>query len=164
MPADAPSPEIRLLLELIDRAYDRKSWHGPTLRGSVRGLTPDLALWRPQPARHNIVEQALHASYWKYAARRRLTGEKRGSFALKGSNWFPVSGPLTDAAWSDHVGLLDSEHKALRNAVASFPPARLDAPLGDGKYTCLGLILGIASHDLYHAGQIQLLKRLHDSA
>jgi hypothetical protein len=163
MPADAPSPETRLLLELIDRAYDRKSWHGPTLRGSVRGLTPDIVLWRPQPARKNIAEQVLHAAYWKYAVRRRLTGEKRGSFALKGSNWFPVTGLASNGDWATQVGLLDSEHKALRAAVASFPPARLETPVGDGKYTSAGLILGIASHDLYHAGQIQLIKRLHDS-
>jgi hypothetical protein len=164
MPADEPSPEIRLLLELIDQAYDRKAWHGTNLKGSIRGLGVDIVLWRPRADRHNIAEQVLHAAYWKYAARRRLTGARRGSFPLKGSNWFPVTDDLTDDQWGAHVGLLDSEHGALRQSVSTLPLAMLSQPLGDGAYTCRALILGIASHDLYHAGQIQLIKRLHRSA
>ena len=163
MPADDPSPEIRLLLELIDQAYDRKAWHGTNLRGSLRGLGADDVLWRPGENRHNIAEQVLHASYWKYAARRRLTGAKRGSFPLKGSNWFPVADDLTPKEWSAHIALLDAEHGSFRETVSTLPPDRLSQPLGDGAYTGRALILGVASHDLYHAGQIQLIKRLQGS-
>jgi hypothetical protein len=79
---------IELLLGLLDEAFERKAWHGPNLRGSLRGLDAKAAAWRPGPGRHNIWETAVHAAYWKYAVRRRLTGEKRGSFARGGSNWF----------------------------------------------------------------------------
>ena len=92
----AVSP-VDLLVRLLDQAYERRSWHGPNLRGSVRGVSAAVAAHRPAEGRHNIWEVALHAAYWKYVVRRRLLGEKRGSFPLKGSNWFPrpASRPTT---------------------------------------------------------------------
>jgi uncharacterized damage-inducible protein DinB len=153
-------PEIRLLLDLLDQAYDRKAWHGPNLKGSIRGLDAEQAAWRPGPGRHSIAEQVLHAAYWKYAARRRLRGDKRGSFPIKGSNWFPVSGGLTEAEWRGHSRLLDAEHRVLRAAVAGLSPERLYETPAGSKVPSVALIQGIAAHDIYHAGQIQLLKRL----
>ncbi len=148
------------LLGLFDEAFDHKAWHGPNLRGSVRGLDAEQAVWRPDPGRKNIAEQVLHAAYWKYTVRRRLTGEKRGSFPLKGSNWFTVLGPLDPLEWRGHLRLLDEEHRALRLAIVEFPADRwLEKPIGS-KYPHHESVRGIAAHDLYHAGQIQLLKRL----
>ena len=138
-------------LPLLDEAFEKKSWHGPNLRGSIRGLSAEETLWRPAPNRHNIWEVAVHCAYWKYAVRRKLTGMKRGSFTLSGSNWFPRTGPPDAAAWKRDVALLAAEHKELRRVVAA-----LKAP----KPAQLFLIRGVAAHDLYHAGQIQLLKRL----
>tara|TARA_B100000315_G_scaffold247767_1_gene276918 strand:+ start:4729 stop:5124 length:396 start_codon:yes stop_codon:yes gene_type:complete len=89
----ATAAEIRVLLAQIDEAYDHQSWHGSNLKGSLRGVTPRQAVWRPGPKRHNIWEIATHAAYWKYAAWRRLTAAKRGSFALDGSDWFPSPAP-----------------------------------------------------------------------
>ncbi len=62
----ATDPQIRLLLRELDQAYDKKAWHGTTLRGSLRGLTVKEARWRPARGRHNIWELVLHAAYWKY--------------------------------------------------------------------------------------------------
>ena len=148
------------LLFLIDTAYDRVSWHGPNLRGSLRGVTPDLAAWRPGANRHNIWELAVHAAYWKYVAWRRLTNAKRGSFALAGSNWLerPVTPTMT--AWRDDLALLDHAHTTLRSAIAALNPADVDRPFAPRGLTRRALITGVAAHDIYHAGQIQLLKRL----
>src|SRR6266545_3527236 len=92
-----PLPEIAVLLTFIDEAFDRRSWHGPNLRGSIRGISAQQALWRPAPGRHNIWELVLHAAYWKYVVRRRITGEKRGSFVLGGSNYFQSPDSPDDA-------------------------------------------------------------------
>src|SRR5215467_5821723 len=80
--------EITNLVAMIDEAYAGPAWHGPCLRGALRGVTAEEAAWRPASGRHNIWEVAVHTAYWKYAVRRRLTAEKRGGFAEKGSNWF----------------------------------------------------------------------------
>lgn len=142
-------------LEQFDEAFDKTSWHGPNLRGSLRGVDADTAAWRPAPGRHNIWELTVHAAYWKYVARRRLTGAKRGSFALKGSNFFqrPVDGSAK--AWKADIALLENEHRLLREVVSGILSSRTKPSA-----QALRLVRGIAAHDLYHAGQIQLLKRL----
>jgi hypothetical protein len=146
-----------VLLAQVDRAYDRHSWHGTNLRGSLRRVTPENAVWRPHPSRHNIQEVTVHCAYWKYAVTRRITGEKRGAFPLTGSNWFPREG--ADAGlWAADLRLLDECHRRLRAAVATLDARGLARR--SGAETFVGLVAGVIAHDLYHAGQIQLLKRL----
>jgi hypothetical protein len=145
---------LTLLLANLDEAYEKRAWHGTNLRGSLRGVNVDEALWRPDEKRHNIWELTVHAAYWKYAVRNRLEKGKRGSFALKGSNWIASPATASEADWKKIVKLLDDEHDRLRETVAALTPKRLS----DSK--TLRLVYGIAAHDLYHAGQIQLIKRL----
>ena len=159
----APAPELRQLLFLIDTAYDKVSWHGPNLRGSLRGMTPALASWRPAPERHNIWELIVHAAYWKYVAWRRLTGAKKGSFPLDGSNFLTRPVTPTAAALRADVELLDEMHRVLREAAAAVRPNDLDRGSEQRGVTKRALLTGVAAHDLYHAGQIQLLKRMAKS-
>jgi uncharacterized damage-inducible protein DinB len=159
----ATPPDLRQLLFLIDTAYDRVSWHGPNLRGSLRGITPAFASWRPGAGRHNIWELIVHAAYWKYVAWRRLTGAKRGSFPLAGSNFIERPVAPTARALRDDLALLDEMHVMLRTAAAAVRPADLDTGSAQRGVTKRALLTGIAAHDLYHAGQIQLLKRLAKS-
>ncbi len=147
---------VTMLLALLDEAFDHKAWHGTTLLGSLRGMDEETAARRPAAGRHNIWETAIHAAYWKYAVRRRLTGGKRGRFALAGSNWFERPGG--GATLAADLRLLVAEHRALREVVAGLSERALDDRVGAG--TKAFLIRGAAAHDLYHAGQIQLLKRL----
>ena len=154
-----PDRSIQTLIALVDQAYDHRSWHGTNLKGSIKGLRAREVVWRPSPKRHNIWEIVVHAAYWKYAVRRRLTGEARGSFPLKGSNWFARSGH-DQQGWIDDVRLLVNEHALLKRAISLLRPEALGRRARGGTTTNLALITGIAAHDLYHAGQIQLLKKL----
>jgi hypothetical protein len=154
------NPLVAMLLEIVDQAFDHKSWHGTTLRGSLRGLTPEEALWRPGPKRHNIWELALHAAYWKYVVRRRLAGEAVGSFERKPSNWPDIPDPANGSAWKRDVGFLESEHRKLREVVGGLSPVELSLRSPRGVWTYAEEIHGVAAHDLYHTGQIQLIKRL----
>jgi hypothetical protein len=151
---------ISQLVAIVDQAYDRRSWHGTNLRGSIRGISAREAAWRPRADRHNIWEIVVHAAYWKYAVRRRLAGERRGSFELKGSNWFKRPDRLDEKSWRDDVALLERTHRSLRSAIERLPAADLDRKPPGSTVSNFALIAGIAAHDLYHAGQIQLLKRL----
>ena len=151
---------IELLLRLLDQAYNRQAWHGTNLRGALRGLSCEQALWRPARGRHNIWEIMVHAAYWKFCVRRHLTGQRDERFPRKGSNWFPLPEPALAAHFKGDLTLLDREHGALRQAVADFPASRLGRTPAGRRYRFEQYIQGAASHDLYHAGQIQLIKRL----
>ena len=144
-----------LLMALLDEAYSKKTWHGPNLRQSLKGVSAKQAAWRPASGRHNIWEIALHAAYWKYAVRRRLEGGKRGSFVLQGSNFFtrPQNGDATEAAWRRDRTILETEHRELEKTIRQV----LNTPLATKR---LGMIYGVAFHDVYHAGQVRLLRRL----
>jgi hypothetical protein len=144
-----------LVLALLSEGYSRKTWHGPNLRQSLKGVSASQAAWRPAPGRHNIWELALHSAYWKYAVRRRIEGGKRGSFVLKGSNFFarPEEGKATEEAWRADLALLEREHKDLEEAIRRV----LKTPRAK---KLLPALYGVAFHDIYHAGQIRLLRRL----
>ena len=156
-----------MIVSILDQAYDKPSWHGTNLRGSLRGVTAEEAAWRPAPERHNIWEIALHAAYWKYTVLRQIRGEKRGSFPLAGSNWFPRPDPAncddSGGAWKSDLDLLGDMHRRLRAAAAAMPADRLRHVPDGSKFTYSALLRGVAMHDVYHAGQIQLLKRQYAS-
>jgi hypothetical protein len=153
-------PRVRLLLEILDQGFNRKGWHGTTLRGSLRGVTPAEALWRPGPGRHNIWELTLHTAYWKYVVRCRLAGAAVGSFDRRPSDWPEIPTPANPRAWKADVALLDAEHAKLREVVLRLRPTALEARSPRGVWTGAEEIHGVAAHDLYHTGQIQLIKRL----
>lgn len=152
---DASVETSTLILAVLDEAYEKRTWHGPNLKQSIRGLTARDAAWRPAAGRHNVWELTLHAAYWKYALRRRIEGGKRGSFALKGSNFFarPQRGKENESAWAEDKKLLEREHRALRASVQEVLQTRRGEKL-------LAQLWGIAFHDIYHAGQIRMLRRL----
>lgn len=140
---------------LFEQAFTQRAWHGPNLWQSLKGVNAKQAAWRPARGRHNIWEETLHAAYWKYVVRRRLEGGKRAGFVLVGSNFFPrpEAGKLTDAAWKADKEILRSEHEALRKAITNALRKPLTPKLGT-------MLWGVAFHDIYHAGQIRLLRRL----
>lgn len=152
--------EMEILLKLLEESFIKKAWHGPNLRGSVRGITIEEAAWRPAPDRHNMWEILVHCAYWKYIVRRRILGEKKGSFPWKGSNWFKRPLVLTKAALSRDIALLEETHRTMVEAIASLPIKELKRIPKNSKVRNEAIIRGIASHDVYHAGQIQLLKKL----
>ncbi len=143
-----------LLLHLVAQSYDEKAWHGPNLRSSLRGLTAAEAAWTPGPGRHSIWELALHCAYWKYVVVRKLEGGKRGSFLRSPSNFPSLPDTVDTRAWKADLAFLDETHRGLRKALVR--PAQ-DAA---ARVKLHHLIEGIASHDVYHAGQIRLLIRL----
>ncbi len=147
------SPQI--ILALLDEGYEKRTWHGPNLKQALRGVSSKHAAWRPASDRHNIWEEAVHAAYWKYEVRRRIEGRKSGSFALNGKNFFarPEKGKQNEAAWQADKKLLEREHRALRATVIK----ALKTPR---RAKFIAQLYGVAFHDVYHAGQIRLLRRL----
>ncbi len=160
-PHHTVSPLIGILLKNIDEGYKLKAWHGPNLKGSLRGLSLEEVCWRPGPGRHNIWEIVIHVAYWKYVVRRRILGEKRGSFPETGSNWFlrPVRKSID--FWNEDLRLLDEMHRGMRETIEGLVPSDLSRCPGGSRVDIQSTVAGIAAHDIYHAGQIQLIKRLY---
>lgn len=160
MPKPTSASTISLLHHLVDQAYSRPAWHGPNLRNSLRGITAAQASWRPAAGRHNIWEIMLHAAYWKYIGCRRLRGGDVAPFPRKGSNWF-ASPEVADAkAWRQDLKLLDLMHREFCEALKEVRERDLNRPARGSKQSNLEIIMGVATHDLYHAGQIRILRRL----
>src|SRR5438046_7305507 len=108
----------------------------------------------------NICRTLCQSAYLKYSVSRRFVDRQRGSFQYKGSNWFRAPHEMTDRAWKADVALLDQMHRLLRDAVTRLSSGDLRRTPRGKKVSNFALLSGIAAHDLYHAGQIQLLKRL----
>ena len=139
-----------------------KPWHGgPTVLGALRGVSPEVASWKPYPDRHSIWDLVLHVAYWDYAVTRRLTDAPRGEFPRGPANWPRRIDGDPETAWREDKNLLREQHDALLHALMSLDPSLLDKPAGGrGNTTYADLITGVMLHDTYHAGQIQMLKRL----
>ncbi|UCE65953.1 MAG: DinB family protein [Candidatus Zixiibacteriota bacterium] len=154
------NPKIDVLLQTCDQAYIKEAWHGANLRGSIRGLSLKELLWRPNPKRHNIWEIVLHCAYWKYAVWRRITDGMRGAFPRGPSDWPKLPDRPDVKKWKEDLALLEEWHRKLRGEIMNFPPSKLDDKPKSSRVSFIRTFYGISSHDLYHAGQIQLLKRL----
>lgn len=153
-------PRIASLLHALDAAFDGRGWHGPTLVGSVRGMTEAEAGWRPAPDAHNAWEVVVHAAYWTYRVLRHVAAEPPARFDEAGSDFF--ARPADGRTLAADLDRLRDWHRRFVEAVAAFDPERL-GDVAYGEYTFQDVIAGVAAHDVYHAGQIRLLGRLQKS-
>lgn len=135
------------LSRVLDEGYGPGAWHGPDFKAALADVGPDLAFWRPAPGRHNIAEIALHHAFCVRNVRGQLSGATPEPFVLEGEDWFDASG----LSWPEIQRVMEMEQSRLAAVVADAQP---DAER-------FNLVLGIACHAIYHAGQVQLLKRLH---
>jgi hypothetical protein len=151
-----------LLVWNLQPPAGRRNWHGgPSPVGALRGVTAAAAAWRPAPGRNTIWELSLHIAYWKYTVRRHLEGGASARFPRRPANFPAQPDPANEPAWTRDVALLRGEHERLVAAVRALSGDRLGRVPPEGRRWTFGeLVLGIAAHDAYHTGQVQLLKRL----
>lgn len=157
-------PPLSSVIDIIDPPKGFKPWHGgPTCMGSLRGVDHKQAAWKPAHDRHSIWELALHIAYWKYAVCRYLNENAGAGFERSPANWPEVSDASADS-WKRDKDLIRRHHRVLTEAIRNFPDSRLnDKIAADKNWTFSQLIAGIMAHDVYHIGQIQLMKRLYGS-
>lgn len=161
------------LVLALDGAFHGRGWQGPTLLGSIRGVSPSEAVVVPAPLQHSIWGLVLHAAYWKYAVCYRIA--KAGfrfesldlddagapSFPRSPSNFpDPPESPGLQG-WRQDILLLKHYHAALIEAARRLSKRQLDSiPPGGKRWTLRPMLSGVAAHDAYHCGQIQMIKRL----
>ncbi len=138
----------QLLLRTVDCAFNQLSWHGPNLRSSLRGIRASEAA-RRIGARKSIWQQVLHAACWKQRVCNKLGA--RAKLPWKGSNWMKPGDKQTEATWREDIRQLEIIHQRFRKAIIAVP--KLNPKMS-------WRIFGVALHDVYHAGQINALKRI----
>ena len=146
--------DARVLGRVLDEGYGPGAWHGADMKAALGDVTPELAFWRPSAERHNIAEIALHHAFYIHSVREKLSGTTAEPFVLDGDDWFALdsNGPL---GWPEVLEVVEREQAALVVAAAG------DRPRDQSADERFGSVLGITCHAVYHAGQIQLLKKLH---
>jgi uncharacterized damage-inducible protein DinB len=149
--------ELQRIEEQLQRALERDAWHGPAVLETLEGLSPEQAHARPIAGAHTVWELVLHLSGTYRLVLRRLRGD--GSPLTPAEDW-PLMPAPTEENWRETVRTLRGLNDDLRAAVRAFPAERLDQPLvAAPPYTAYTQFIGLTQHDLYHAGQISLLKR-----
>jgi len=142
---------------ILEEGYGPGAWHGPDLKTALADVAPDLAFWRPGPTRHNIAEIAVHHAYCVRNVRSQLSGAAPEPFPLSGDDWFELSGE-SPLSWREIQSIVETGQGALANLVADVTAGRKSSPKNERER--VELVLGITCHAVYHAGQIQLIKKL----
>jgi len=156
--------ENERIIDLLQRTHDGDAWHGPSVMDALDGVTARIAAARPIPGVHSIWEIALHIIGWRGEVRRRLQGATAGE--PPEGDWPQAPQRPAEEGWAAVLEALQRSHDDLVETVGTLDDSRLDAPVKDERSRELGTgvshyvtLHGIVHHDLYHAGQISLLKK-----
>jgi uncharacterized damage-inducible protein DinB len=155
--------ETARLADQIRRAFEGEAWHGDSVVELLQGVNAAVAAAHPIKNAHSIWELVLHIAAWDGAALRRTGGT---AVELSGEENFPPVKDPSEAAWRKAIEQAKQTHNALVKAVAAFPDARLQEQVPgktESYYNFFYLFSGIVQHELYHAGQIALLKKAGSS-
>jgi len=152
----SPSSEPARIADQLRRAFEGDAWHGPALLELVHDVDAATAAAKPLPNVHSIWELVMHVAAWDGAAYCRLAGE---TLQLTGTANFPAVPKPTEAAWRKAVAQAKRAHDVLVKTVAALPESRLRERVPGKKYDFYHLLHGVAQHELYHAGQIAILKK-----
>jgi uncharacterized damage-inducible protein DinB len=155
--------EIARIVDELQREHDGDPWHGSPLQAILEGIDSTHANARPIPSAHSVWELVLHMTAWKNETGRRLAGAV-ACMPIEG-DW-PEVGDPTDKRWHEALARLESAHVNLIAAVKALPENKLYEPTNDTRSAPLGtgvsyyvLLHGIVQHDVYHGGQIAILKK-----
>ncbi|HXM44038.1 MAG TPA: DinB family protein [Bryobacteraceae bacterium] len=149
-------PEVSRILDQLHRAYEGPAWHGPALREILTGVTWQTAAQRPIPGAHTIRELVLHM--WISVPTRRIEGAEMPTLPPE-QDW-PAAPEPTESAWQQALDRLAEAQRNLESQVGQLTDDRLrDKVLGEVPYSIYTMLHGVVQHNLYHAGQIALLKK-----
>lgn len=148
--------EIERIVDQLKRAFEGEAWHGPAVLEILEGITAQQAAARPVNGVHSIWELVLHIEAWERAVLSRLQGNRA---ELSAEEDWPVVAETSDEAWERTRKKLKRGNDELRLAISHLDESRLHEPILEGMPSVYGNLHGVIQHDLYHAGQIAMLKK-----
>jgi uncharacterized damage-inducible protein DinB len=149
--------ENKRIQDQLERAFAGQAWHGPSVLELIADVDAASAAAHPITGAHSIWELVLHIAAWDRAVTLRLGGD-RG--AVSEEENFPIIEDTSEASWQKAIETLKENHRQLIEAVNSADESRLDAPVVEGMSSAYVQLHGAVQHELYHAGQIALVKKL----
>lgn len=149
--------EISRIADQLKRAFEGDAWHGPAVLEVLEGVNARAAASKPIPGAHSIWEIVLHIAAWDGAIRRRMGGQ---ALELSSKQDFPPVNDTSDSAWQSALENLKQRHAELIEALLAMPDYRLTAQVPGKDYDFYHMLHGAVQHELYHAGQIALLKKI----
>jgi uncharacterized damage-inducible protein DinB len=155
----AGTSEGSRIADQLRRAFYGSAWHGPAVLELLEDVDAAAASAKPLKDVHSIWELLLHVAAWDRAGLRRLSGEK---CQLKGSANFPRVPAATESTWRETVGMAKRTHDTLVETVAALSDKRLRDQVPGKRYDFYHMLHGIAQHELYHAGQMAILKKAQE--
>jgi len=152
--------EIERISDQFRRAFDGNAWHGPSVIALLEGVTAAQAASRPIPAAHSIWQLVSHIAAWERACLRRLNGDPA---QLTDEEDWPAVSDISEVAWQKTKDELVATHQQLLDKIGGLDDARLNQPIINDPSTTYSSVYvtlhGGVQHDLYHAGQIAILKK-----
>lgn len=148
--------EVERIQDQLRRAFSGEAWHGPALLELLADIDANQAAAKPIPAAHSIWELVLHIAAWDQAVANRLSG---GRGAVTAEENFPAVNDISEAAWQKAIVTLKDNHRELLEALGRVTEDRFDEPVVAGMSSVYVHMQGAIQHDLYHAGQIAILKK-----
>ena len=149
--------EIQRIVDQLQRAFEGNAWHGPSVKEALNGVTADKAAARPVAGAHSIWELVHHIAAWEALVRRRIEGEVIVDVPVE-EDW-PRVGDTNETAFIASLDELERGHNLLRETISRMNESRLEETVPGKDYSLYVMLHGVVQHDLYHAGQIALLKR-----
>jgi uncharacterized damage-inducible protein DinB len=156
MKLKAANTEASGIADQLRRAFDGDAWHGPSLMELLEDVDAAMAAAKPLKNVHSIWELLLHIAAWDRAGLVRLSGKV---CQLTGTKNFPLVLKTTEATWKKAVEEAKRTHEKLVETVAGLDDSRLRDRVPGKRYDFYHMLHGIAQHELYHAGQIAILKK-----
>jgi uncharacterized damage-inducible protein DinB len=148
--------EITRILDQMDRAFSGDAWHGPSLQRLLEGLSAEDSSKHSVRNAHSIWELVNHIAAWNTIVRHRLIGEKVA--VTPEMDWPPVW-EASEIAWKRSLDHLSECRALLRQVVEGLTDSQLDERVAEKDYTNYVMLHGLIQHDLYHAGQVAVLKK-----
>ncbi|HWQ35990.1 MAG TPA: DinB family protein [Blastocatellia bacterium] len=156
-------PEIRRIADQLQRAFDGDPWYGSPLMKILDGVTAQQAAAHPVKDAHSIWQIALHIAAWQGAVLERLAGK---AARLPAEGDWPAISDLSEAGWQKTLALLAERHSELMKAISGLTDDQLKQIVGEERDPATGsgvsvyyTLHGIIQHNIYHAGQIAILKK-----
>ena len=148
--------EAKRIQDQLERGFSGSAWHGPSVMELLADVDAAKAAARPIAGAHSIWDLVLHIAAWDQAAATRLRGDRA---QLSDAEDWPAVSDTSAEAWTQALETLKRNHRELHEAIGRVEDTNLERPIVEGMASVYVTLHGVIQHDLYHAGQIAILKK-----